>query len=329
VSYSLEIISHDELDAERWDAFIRQSPQGSLYALHGYISSLRSSWQAYVVQKAGRWCAVMPFCLNKKWRFQSMPQPLYTQYWGICFASELADESEREQWNLKRKWTQLILDQWEDIQLVVQNFSPAFDYPLPFHWAGFSLHTRYTYYLDLKKEPAQLFAELDPSLRRQIRKSEKYHFQIVADNKLRGLLDLLAENRRQGHDIVGKGDADYQTYQAMAEYLMATGQGKIFSSYHPDGTCLAAILYAKFGQKGLYLSGAMHPDHKKTGAMSALLWAAIGQAQADGADCFDFEGSMLPGVEQFFRKFGAFPVPYLQIQKNHLPPLVKWLQRFT
>ena len=328
MSYSLEIISHDKLDVERWDAFIRQSPQGSLYALHGYISTLRSSWQAYVVQKDGIWCAVMPFSLNKKWRFQSLPQPLYTQYWGICFA-DLEAENQREQWNLKRKWTQLILDQWQDIQLVVQNFSPKFDYPLPFHWAGFSIHTRYTYYLDLAKESAQLFAECDPSIRRQIRKSDKYHFRIEADNKLPGLLSLLAENRRQGHDIVGKGDPEYRTYQTMAEYLISSGQGQVFSVYHPDGTCLAAMLYAKFGRKGLYLSSALHPDHKTTGAMSALLWAVIGQAQADGAKWFDFEGSMLPGVEQFFRKFGAFPVPYLQIQKNNLPPLVKWLQRFT
>jgi len=51
-------------------------------------------------------------------------------------------------------------------------------------------------------------------------------------------------------------------------------------------------------------------------ALPALLWHAIKYALNKGKKAFDFEGSMDPGVEQFFRNFGGNRELYLVLKKN-------------
>ncbi|MEM7657351.1 MAG: GNAT family N-acetyltransferase [Bacteroidota bacterium] len=327
MAFSLQILAHDELDPDQWDAFIRQSPQGSLYALHGYLSSVKAEWRAYVIHKKGVWCAVMPFCLNHRWQFRSLPQPLYTQYWGVCFAP-MADLVQREQLRRKGHCLKLLVDAWQDIHLVVQNFSPHFDYPLPFHWGGYELQNRYTYWLDLAPEESTLLQGIEPSLRRQIKKFHRNQGRIQP-GKLSQLMDLIKVNQEAGHDVLGGKDPDFATLERINSFLDAQNLGACWVAEDASGSVLAAACFARYQQQGLYLLGAQHPAHKSSGAMTALLWEGICQTRAAGGRYFDFEGSMLPGVEPFFRKFGAYPVPYLQIRKNHLPRIVKWLQSFT
>ena len=42
-------------------------------------------------------------------------------------------------------------------------------------------------------------------------------------------------------------------------------------------------------------------------------------AKGKGLKAFDFEGSMLPEVEKFFRGFGGDLIPYYTINKAFLP----------
>ena len=51
------------------------------------------------------------------------------------------------------------------------------------------------------------------------------------------------------------------------------------------------------------------------GAMHGLLARAIEEAAATGCTVFDFEGSMLRGVEPFFRGFGGELTPYFRVYK--------------
>jgi hypothetical protein len=76
----------------------------------------------------------------------------------------------------------------------------------------------------------------------------------------------------------------------------------------------------------VYLAGAQDPNEKITGLMTRLVWKGISTG-FERCQLFDFEGSMIQGVEGFFRGFGARPVPLLHIRKNELPLLVRWITR--
>ncbi|MEO1451063.1 MAG: hypothetical protein AAFV07_16150, partial [Bacteroidota bacterium] len=85
---SVHMHAGTDLDPAQWDAFIRQSPQGGLYLLHGYASRIEPGWSAIIVEEKNQWVAVMPFLLRKRWGIRNVPQPFMAQYWGICLATE-------------------------------------------------------------------------------------------------------------------------------------------------------------------------------------------------------------------------------------------------
>lgn len=328
LAYSLTIQSAMDIPQKEWDQFIEKSPQGSLYARYEYLSLIRQDWQAYIISDAkGTWCAVMPVWIKKKWSFTSLSQPLYTQYWGICFRP--FTERAGRMLHLKKEWSQLIIQALAPIHLFAINFSPVFDYAIPFHWAGYQIHTRYTFILDLGPTPQELEQGMSSNLKRKIKQAKKAGLQARSVKDPQQLLRLMHLNREQGHDIVGPGDASYDMLRDLSDYLLRTHQGHLLEVQTESGEAIAVGLFARYQQKYLYLAGCQAPEHKQTGAHALLMWEAIRQAKASGVELFDFEGSMLEGVEEFFRKFGAQPVPYLQIRRNRLPLPIRWIHGST
>ena len=48
-----------------------------------------------------------------------------------------------------------------------------------------------------------------------------------------------------------------------------------------------------------------------------IIWEGIKFAST-ASKTFDFEGSMIEGIESFFRQFGATPTVYYQIRKQNI-----------
>ncbi|MDX2283023.1 MAG: GNAT family N-acetyltransferase [Bacteroidia bacterium] len=305
------------LDPDAWDRFVGASPQGSLYALHGYATAVRPDWEAWIVADQGAWQAVMPFCTNRRWGFRSLPQPMFTQYWGVLFRP-MPELALREQLYLKKEILQLLIRQMDDFQLIVQNFSPYFDYGAPFHWGGFQLFQRYTYLLSLKPGTEALYAQLQSDLPRKIRRAQQH--MTVLPGSVGELTALMEANQQAGRDITG-GPVSFDAMRRMLEYLTRSGNGGIRCTSGRE----AALAYGHFGKQTLYLMGAFDPEQSRSNGMSLLMWELIRLAAARGDEQLDFEGSMIEGVEGFFRKFGASPVPYLQIRRNRLPQLIRWM----
>ena len=65
---------------------------------------------------------------------------------------------------------------------------------------------------------------------------------------------------------------------------------------------------------GYYLLGGYDPKESHHGASAIAMWEAIKFTKEElGLNQFDFEGSMIQPVEQFFRKFGGKLTPYYTV----------------
>ena len=93
-------------------------------------------------------------------------------------------------------------------------------------------------------------------------------------------------------------------------------QGDIWGGYDEQGRLHAAAFIVWQESSAWYLAGGGDPALRKSGAHSLILWEAI-RYVSQYTDTFDFEGSMIPGVERFFREFGAIQ-PLLTITKGKL-----------
>lgn len=67
------------------------------------------------------------------------------------------------------------------------------------------------------------------------------------------------------------------------------------------------------------LLGGYDSEVKSRGAKSLVYWTAMQFAKQLGLTYFDFEGSMVPSIEAFFRGFGGKLTPYYRINKTTLP----------
>lgn len=316
---------HTQILRDEWDEFILSSPQGMLYALSGYMDAAAPDWQAIECRLDGKLIAVMPLNIQKKWLWKYSLQPQFSQFWGIYFGPQTQHLSAYKEYSLKRKIVMAVLDALpSDIRWFVHGFAPEFDYPLPFHWKGYSLGTRYTYRLDLKPELGQLEAEMGRDTKYDLKKAQKWSEMISKADDAGVLLKLVAENEKEGRSLLGKGGEE--KLRKVCDFLLQEKLGSVWIAGEP-GAEVAAILTGTAAGKTAYLMSAVRPDERNSGVMSVLLWHAITQSKLSGSVLFDFEGSMMEGIEAFFRGFAPRPVPYLQISKNTLPFLLRWIKK--
>ena len=319
------ILADREIDPEQWDAFIQRSPQAAIYAHYSYISTIKNKWQAVIVEEKGEWCAVMPISMTKKWKYRAILQPFFAQYWGI-YCIPLPAKATYEKYHKQKKWISAIVEAIDDVDLFAINFSPRFEYSLPFYWKNYNLQTRYTYQLDLVRSEEELFEQFAPPLKRQIRKAKRNGLKLVDIPSTSAFMQLIDVNEKAGRSLLGQASDSKHIFVALCTHLQANGKGNIWGIMDGADRLLAAGLYIRDGHRMIYLLGAYLPAARDSGAMSLLMWEAIRQAKTAEMTLFDFEGSMIEGIETFFRKFGAHSVSYLHIRRNQLPIFIKWIR---
>ena len=84
---------------------------------------------------------------------------------------------------------------------------------------------------------------------------------------------------------------------------------RILLARDADGQTHAGGFFVRDDRWVYYLAGASDPQLRTSGAASLLLWKGIAYAAEEGLG-FDFEGSIIRGVERFFRAFAGVPTPY-------------------
>jgi hypothetical protein len=89
--------------------------------------------------------------------------------------------------------------------------------------------------------------------------------------------------------------------------------GKMMLASH-HGEIIAGILTGWDHASTYYLAGGRTGNEQGASAHALLLDHAIHEARL-GQRAFDFEGSMEPGIANFFQSFGARPVPYWRVRK--------------
>lgn len=305
---SIEVVRGDALDPESWDAFVQASPQGSVFALHAFARTVAPGWQAAIVSSQGKWQAVMPFFPRKKYGLPVWSQPPFAQTWGPMYP-QVPGEPAAAAIRRQKDGLDLFLPLLRGPFKCTLHLAPEADYLLPLVWGGFRLTPRFTYRLDLRTSPEDIKQGYAESLRRQLKKATQSGAGLEpAPPEV--LMELHREVRKGGRPLLGGLSSQDGLWDQLIAATVQAGVARVLGVRAHTGGWLAAGLFGRCGSKTWYLGGAVQPGNSF--ASPALLAGAIGRAQAEGSLVFDFEGSMIPGIERFFRQFGGVPVPYWQ-----------------
>lgn len=173
----------------------------------------------------------------------------------------------------------------------------------PIIWAGFSTGIKYTYRKSLIAVHDEGYTS---ELRAHIRKALSEAIVLNASASRDELLSVLVET------------ADAQGFRAPADALSLLLDGCRqgwchLETVHADKRLAGFAFTVYDGNEAYYLLGALSRSNKKRGAQPVLLDRSMAAMRDLGKPVYDFEGSMIPGVERFFRSFGGDLVPYYAI----------------
>jgi len=177
----------------------------------------------------------------------------------------------------------------------------------PYQWAGAQARVAYTYLLPLASLDG-VWRGMDATRRRNIQHAERLGLapRIAGADAIPDLMRMESLSlSRSG--VLRKRTWDGSNAARLLGEACARDQGFVVLVRDREGTPVAACgIVHNHKQAHYLLAGAA--EHASS-APSLCVWAAIQQCHALGLRSFDFEGSMVPGIEAFFRKFGGTLTP--------------------
>ncbi len=309
------LFSRKQIDSELWDIFIDQSPQRIIYVKSGYLDCICSQWSAIICKEGDKWLGVMPLNIEKKFGQQYSLKPILIQYLGIFFKE--IDEKMHRLIHLKKIITENIIKTIPpNLKLFNHNFSPFFDYFMPFYWSKFEIRPFHSYILSLENSLQEIYSNFSKSVTKRISRTEKLALKCVQNNSVNKLVEIMVE-RRIIDRIVGN------KFEALWEFVNAQKSGFVMYITNPFTNqiyCGGAFLIDH--NSVILFASALDFRFKNTGAHALLIWKGIQKAhEIGGIKKFDFEGSRIKSIENYTRAFGANSIVYYNISRNNLPLL--------
>ena len=282
---------------------------------------------ALATDDSGRLLAALPYLIRKRFGMSYILQPQLTQFSGPWFCTP-ADMSERRRTDFEHNACNLLIDKLQALHLAYffQRFSPMVTDWLPFYWRGYKQTTRYTYLIDDISDPERVFESFDRTKERQrrIRRiSDSYSVDTKIDTET--FINLHNEywQSRGQRDLLPK-----ELMRRVIDTATARGQGLTIGLRDAEGK-LAAAWFAVYDSHCAHaLLSAKAPEEQSADVSALLIWRMI-EALSGRTEAFDFEGSMEPTLEYFYRSFGARQVPLLEVSRvgNPVLPLLLKLRR--
>ncbi|MGB5156414.1 GNAT family N-acetyltransferase [Desulfobacterium sp. N47] len=265
-------------------------------------------WSAVEVKHGDEIVARFPYVMKNRFGNVMLTQPPLTQTLGpwlrpskAKYAKMLAEE--------KDLMTELI-NQLPLFDYFSQNFHYSITNWLPFYWKEFSQTTRYTYVIEELTDLDVVFSNFSHSKRKNIKKSERI-INIVFDIDPKTFYENHKMTLQKQNSSISYS---FELFKRIFESGYANNSACTIGAFDRDGN-LHAALFVIWDENSAYdLISTIDPDFRNSGAASLLIREAIKFVSAKTKK-FDFEGSMIEGVENSFRQFGAVRKAYFNISK--------------
>jgi len=258
----------------------------------------KDGWDVFTFQNEyGQFVAVIPYCNTRIRGLRAVINPPLTQWLPILGETEsiphLLDAF------IQSCFVYPILD------VAVKPHTHVNAEELPFQYK-----IRYSYILRNTGNNFQARSGYNEGLKRNLREAEKL-YTIQSSYDISTFLALCHSSFHQ-QKIKAPSWLD-RIVPALFHSLHKNNRGQIDLAYL-DNKPVAGILTAFDHSTSYYLTGGKGDMEQGASAHALLLDHAIEKAMEKGLD-FDFEGSMQPGIANFFQSFGAVPEPYWHIRK--------------
>lgn len=267
------------------------------------------AWRDITVTSGGVVRARWPIYEERRGLFQWITLPPLTHRLGPWLDLGDATKSSRR-YELEKDLTNALIEQLPRYDMLQLTCHSGITNMLPFVWNGFDEMARYTYVIDLAQSEEELWGALRENIRRESRKARK-QLKVEAIDDVEACIQVIGKTyARQGNP----NPFDSLPMRRLDAACAERGRREILVARDESGAIHATLYLVWDGKVTYYLAGGADPELRTSGAHSLLVWEAIVRSKARSVE-FDMTGSMVEGIERFFRAFGGQQRVYFSLNK--------------
>lgn len=305
-----------EIDRPQWDALLARAPNGLIYGLSWYLDIVSPGWAALVKEEAGRYVAVLPLPVRRKFGLKYLKQPLFAQQLGLFYLQEPTAADWQQIGQLLRQRFRFITQ---------YAFNTSNQELLGLGQPELASGAFTTYYLLLKPAYSQLLAGYKANRRWRLNQARRRGLRLAPSTDIDRLIQIFAEHTAPKiHGVVGEA-YEYRLLRALYTAASQRSMAHMWQACAVTGEVVAMILLFEFNGQLTYIFNSSTPAGKELGAISVLL-DEVFRTYAGQALTFDFEAPEVANVAHFYASFGSVAMPFQVITANRLPWPVRQLK---
>lgn len=267
-----------------------------------------NKWDILLAKKEDKVLGVWPILIRKKYGISYISPPMLTPYLGpwYCIRPDLKG---KELYDQEHEILNSLCSQMPKVNLLNAHLHPDYTNWQPLHFNGFTQTTRYTYKIDLKQSKNELWQNIDKR-QQQLITTEDQKCIIESDDYIMYYKLLKSTFDRQKLNV----PYTFEWFQHLYQILKEKNNCRLYLFQNAKKEAIAGVFIAHDFHSSYLLSTAKDYSIQDNGSIPNLIWYAILKSKIH-SNTFDFEGSMIKGVEYFFRSFGGTLSPYLSVLK--------------
>jgi hypothetical protein len=292
----IKYLNNAQIDKDSWDSCIKNSYNSLIYGYSWYLDSLADNWDAIVV---GNYDAVFPLPFRKKMGICYLYQPFFMQQLGL----------------FPRKDINISID--EVLDAIPQKFK-YWDLQIngSFKSTKYSLEDKTTLHIDLSDPYETIKSRYSKDAIKNIRKANASNWELCTNNNI----DLVLNDYKKAYGELNHNILELD-YDNLTQALTIATKQKMVNAYSlidENKERMGSAIFLKSNNAIHYIMGAPTEKGRKISATHVLIDLILKENSGTNA-IFDFEGSEIPSVANFYKKFGVKKYTYYKLRVNKLP----------
>ena len=296
---------------DQYRDFCKTEKSVPLFLKDWWLDAVCPDWDVTLVFNGDKISGVWPYRIERKINVSILRDQVLTPYMGpYVFYPHDLKPSKRD--SFQHETITALLEAMPEVKVWHVSSFPGLKQVGLFTDYEFDVQTKQTFIMPLHEEVDDIFNRLHEDYRRNVRRADK---ELTITNEPEMLHQLWGYQKATLDKKQVRTLFTQPQIQAMLNACLEHDSAAVWVARRDDE--IQAIVWQVWDEHtAYYLMGSNNPGTRDNRAMTALLWHAIKHAKLTGKSGFDFEGSMDPGVEKFFRNFGGKRQLYLVLRKN-------------
>ena len=301
----IHYIKHSEIDKEKWDTCISNSPNGLIYAYSWYLDIVCKKWDALVEDD---YTSIMPLPKGENYGYIYTYPPPYTQQLGLFSIKHITEKDVAH-------FLSKIPAEYKYLEMNLNEQNPVSS-------TLFELSQGVTHLLNLNADYKNILANYSTQTKRNLKKAQTNSLSVKKDVAPKKIIELFRANK--GKEFSHDG-SQYAVLDKLMQACIKKGVGQLWGTSSNENELCAGAFFLQSNGRAIFLFSGVNEKGYEAQAMTFLMNSFI-EEHAGSNLVFDFDGSSDTNIARFYSGFGSEKVNFTKIRKNTLSQPLKLIK---